>query len=101
MRLRERAPQATPDVAPEIVAFPELLQYATAPVEVQCRQGCHSYVARQVALREGRMLFVDPATSQFGIARLEGSAGVDAHQYPAPRIAVVMFLGPREALDAE
>jgi hypothetical protein len=99
MALRQRAPAAPPHVAPEIAAFGDLLPYATPPLEVTCRQGCHSYVARQVALRDGHILFIDPRTDQFGIARLDPSGGIEARQYPSASIAFVMFLGPREAMD--
>jgi len=96
--LRQRVPLA-PDVAPEIAGFDALLPYATSPVDVTCRQGSHSYVAKQVALRDGHILFIDPCTGQFGIARLDAAGGRDARQYPMPSIAVLMFLGPREAMD--
>jgi hypothetical protein len=99
MALRQRAPAAPPHAAPEIAQFRELFPYATPPLEVTCRQGCHAYVARQVALREGHILFIDPRTAQFGIALLDASGGVDARQYPSASIAILMFLGPREAME--
>ena len=99
MALRQRAPASPPHVAPEIAGFPELLPYATAPVDVTCRHGCHSYVARQVALREGHILFIDPRTGQFGIAALDSTGGVEARQYPTPGIALLMFLGAPEGMD--
>lgn len=99
MALRERVPATPPHVAPEIAGFPELLAYATPPLDVTCRQGCHSYVARQVALRDRHILFIDPRTAQFGIALLDASGGIEARQYPCVRAAILMFLGAREAMD--
>lgn len=97
--LRQRAPAV--EAAPELAAFPELLRYATSPIDVTCRHGCHAYVARQVALREGRILFIDPRTEQFGIALLKAGEGAEARQYPCARAAVLMFLGAAGALEAE
>ena len=97
--LRERAPATPPHVAREIAAYPELLPYATPPADVTCRHGCHSYVARQVALRDRHILFIDPRTGQFGIAVLDASGGIEARQYPCASIAIVMFLGSSEAMD--
>ena len=97
--LRERAWAVSPHVAPEIAPYAELLPYATPPVDVTCRHGCHSYVARQVALRDRYILFVDPRTDQFGIALLDASGGVEARQYPCPSIAIRMFLGSPGAMD--
>jgi hypothetical protein len=68
---------------------------------VTCRHGCHAYVAREVARRQDQILFVDPRTEQFGIALADPSGGIEARQYPEARIAILMFLGAREALDAE
>ena len=99
MALRQRAPVVSPEVAPEIADFEALWPYATAPVDVTCYHGCHSYVARQVAFRQDHILFIDPRTNQFGIARFDPSGGIDARQYPTAGIAVLMFLGPREAMD--
>lgn len=99
MGLRQRVPAVPPHVAPEIAAYAELLPYATPPVDVICRHGCHSYVARQVALRDRYILFIDPRTEQFGIAVLDASGGIEARQYPFPGIAVLMFLSSRGAMD--
>ena len=82
-------------------AFPEMAPFATAASDVTCRQGAHAYIARCLALREGRILFEDPRTGQLGIARLEGEEAVEAMQYPFARVAVIMFLGEAQALDAE
>lgn len=97
MALRERLRAV--DAAPELAAFPEVLPYATSPVDVTCRHGCHAYVARQVALRQGHILFIDPRTEQFGIALLKGSECVEARQYPCASAAVLMFLAAPESLD--
>lgn len=86
-------------VAPEIAAYAELHPYATPPADVTCRHGCHSYVARQVAIRERHILFIDPRTEQFGIAQLDASGGIEARQYPCASIAILMFLGSAEAMD--
>lgn len=99
MALRGRAPAMPAYVAPEIAAYTELHPYATPPADITCHHGCHSYVARQVALREGHVLFIDPRTGQFGIAVLDESGGAEARQYPTAGIAILMFLGPREAMD--
>ena len=97
--LRERAPAMPAYVAPEIAAYAELHPYATPPAEVTCHHGCHSYVARQVAVRNRYMLFIDPRTEQFGIAELDASGGLEARQYPSAGIAILMFLGSGEAMD--
>ena len=97
--LPARVPVMTASMAPEIAPFPELLAYATPPVEVVCRQGCHHYIARQVAVRNGSILFIDPRTGQLGIALVDPSGGIEARQYPFARTAVLVFLGEREGLD--
>jgi hypothetical protein len=89
------------ETAPELAAFPELLPFATQPIVVTCRHGCHEYAARQVAMRQGRILFIDPRTAQFGIAVCRDGEGVEARQYPSSRTAVIMFLGAWDAIDAD
>ena len=81
--------------------FPEIAPFVTPPHDITCRQGAHAYVARRLALRAERILFHDPRTDQLGIARLQGEEGVDAMQYPFASVAVLMFLGGVEALEAE
>jgi hypothetical protein len=98
--MRARVARA-PEVAPELAGYPEAAPFATAPIEVTCRQGAQHYVARQVAYRQGRILFVDPRTSQLGIARLEGREGLDARQYPDARTAVLTFLATFGEMDPE
>jgi hypothetical protein len=83
---------AVADVAAELRSYPDVAPFATAQMDVTCRHGCHSYVARQLAFRQGRILFVDPRTGQFGIALWKSGEGVEARQYPFPRAAVIMFL---------
>jgi hypothetical protein len=82
-------------------AFPEVAPFAIAASDVTCRQGAYAYVARCLAQREGRILFEDPRTGQLGIARLQGEEGVEAMQFPFASVAVIMFLGNFEALEAE
>jgi hypothetical protein len=99
--LRESAMRQPEPVAKELSSFPDVLPFATPAAPIICRQGAHSYLARQLAYREGRLLFIDPRTRQLGIARLQGGEGVDARQYPDAGIAVIMFLGSLEAIDAD
>jgi len=82
-------------------AFPEVAPFAIAASDVTCRQGAHAYVARVLAQREDRILFEDQQTGQLGIARLQGEEGVEAMQYPFASVAVIMFLGDAQALEAE
>jgi len=99
-RRRASVVLATPLEEP-LKAFPEVAPYATAASDITCRQGAHAYVAQQLALREGRILFHDPRTGQLGIARLKSDEAVDATQFPFARVAVLMFLGNLEDLEAE
>jgi hypothetical protein len=88
--VREALPES--DIPEELLPFPDAVPYATAAIAVTCRQGVHSYAARQIAFRQGRILFVDPRTNQLGIASWKSGEGVDARQYPFASVAVVTFL---------
>ena len=89
------------EVAAELLAFPDVVPYATPPVEVTCRQGCHEYIARQVAQRQNRILFIDPRTRQFGIAILRSGEATEARQYPFERTAVLTFLRSVDPLEPD
>jgi hypothetical protein len=97
--VRETLPQ--PEIPQELLAFPDVAPYATTPVAVTCRQGAYSYDARQLALRQGRILFVDPDTGQLGIALWKSGEGVDARQYPFAGTAVIMFLRGIDPVDED
>jgi hypothetical protein len=99
--MRESAIRQPEPIADELSSFPDVVPFATAAAPITCRQGSHAYIARQLAFRHGRLLFIDPRTGQFGIARLRAGEGVDARQYPDASTAVIMFLANIEAIDGD
>jgi hypothetical protein len=101
MMARRRPSEVRAGEEQPLQAFPDIAPFATPVCEVTCRQGAHAYVAHRLALRDGRILFQDPRTGQLGIARVQGAEAVDAMQFPFPGVAVIMFLGSLEALEAE